>query len=80
MTSHKKEDYIDLTKLSQRELLLLMRQEIQGIKEDVHQVQAAEQKIMLKVNTLEVKSRVWGSVGGFISGIAAIIGERLLLK
>lgn len=80
MSPQKKEEQIDLSKLTQRELLILLNRDVEDIKNELQSIQRNEAKIMLKVNTIEVKGRVWGSLAGFVGAIVAVISERILLK
>jgi hypothetical protein len=70
------EDLIDLNKLSQRELLIVVHNKVQGLEKKSEKAEEAHEKMLLKVNTLETKSKVWGSLGGLITAIIAIIIER----
>jgi len=75
--AEKKEELIDLNRLSQRELLILMHAKVEAIEKTIEQINEREQQMALKVNSLETKSRMWGSIAGFGSAIIAILIERL---
>jgi len=68
----KKEEPIDLNKLSQRELIIVLYRDVKELKDDVKKIAELE----LKVNTLETKSRVWGALTGFFAALGTIIFER----
>ena len=73
-----KEDAIDLNRLSQRELLILLAKDVRELKTDVEKLQEAQQKMGLTVNELETKSKIWGSIAGFFTAVAALILEKIL--
>jgi hypothetical protein len=68
----KKEEPIDLNKLSQRELLILCVRDVQELKEKDKE----REKLAMQVNTLETKIKVWGAIAGFVSGGLIIIFEH----
>lgn len=74
----KKDELIDLNKLSQRELLIVMHNDVKDLKKEMHQMGSEMAELKLKVNTLETKSKVWGSVTGFLSALGTLFLERLL--
>lgn len=69
---------INLNELSERELLLLINQRVEHLEDKCEQIDKTNQALMLKVNTIETKSKVWGSVAGLITFIISIIIEKLL--
>jgi hypothetical protein len=76
-----KDDKINLDELSQRELLILLHNNVKDLKDDVKEMKVREAEMALKINSLEAKSKVWGSIGGgvvgfFTAGITLFI-ERL---
>lgn len=80
MAEDKKEDLIDLDKLSQRELLIICARDVKELKSELATVKSEQHNMALKVNTMETKSKVWGSVAGFITGLLAVAGEKLLIR
>lgn len=72
------EEKIDLRNLKQRELLILLHSKVESIEKDLDQVQASNHELLLKVNTMETKSKVWGSLAGFVTFIVTLLIEKLL--
>lgn len=72
------EERIDLRNLKQRELLILVHSKVEAIEKDLDQVKQSNQQLLLKVNTMETKSKVWGSLAGLITVIITLIIEKLL--
>ena len=64
-----KEDVIDLNKLSQRELLILIYHDVKELKKEVNGIKDREITMALKVNELETKSKLTGGIVGFFSGL-----------
>lgn len=78
MAERKEDELIDLSKLTQRELLILLHQDVSELKAEVKAITAREQELALKVNSLESRSKVWGSVAGFLTALGAILFEKLI--
>lgn len=70
---------IDLNKLTQRELLIRLYDKVQRIEETQEEMDERGQKMALKVNSLEVKSKVWGAIAGFLSAMG-LLGIQLLIE
>jgi hypothetical protein len=69
-------EFIDLKKLTQRELLILVHNKVEILEKKGEKAEESHEKMLLKVNTLETKSKVWGGLIGFITAIITIIIER----
>jgi hypothetical protein len=73
-------ELIDLNKLTPRELLILVHNKVVMLEKKSEKAEDAHQEMLMKVNSLETKSKVWGSVSGFVGGILtaiiAVIIER----
>lgn len=61
--------YIDLNKLTQRELLIMVHNDVKALKGDVKELKDDSIKTKIKVNTLETRSKLWGALMGFLSGL-----------
>lgn len=61
--------YIDPKKLTQRELLIVLYNDMQTVKKDVEELKSDSVNTKIKLNTLETKSKLWGGLMGFLSGI-----------
>jgi DeoR/GlpR family transcriptional regulator of sugar metabolism len=70
----------DLNKLTERELLILVNYQVQQLEDKMQEQEEQIQTLMIKVNTIEAKAKVWGSITGLFTGLAAIIGERFLMR
>jgi hypothetical protein len=68
----KDEEPIDLNKLSQRELLILLHSDVKELKEDMKSVRELE----IKVSNIETKNKVWAGLVGFFTALATIFFER----
>lgn len=75
--AEEKEEPIDLNKLSQRELLIVVATEVKGLKENVNSLQAGQQEMKLKVNTIETRGKVWGGIMGIFGAGAVAVLERI---
>jgi hypothetical protein len=71
------EDRIDLKNLKQRELLILVHSKVEEMDKKIEKLESSNQSLILKVNTMETKAKVWGSLGGIITFIISIIVEKL---
>lgn len=71
------EERIDLRNLKQRELLILLHSKVEDMTKDLDQVKDCNQQLLLKVNTMETKSKVWGSIAGLASAIATVLLSML---
>ncbi len=70
------EKLIDLTKLSQRELLIVLANDVRELKDELKEVKQEQHKMALQVNTLKTQSKMAGGIVGFISGlVSGIIGS-----
>ena len=74
---------IDLNKLSQRELLILCASDIRQLKVDSKELREQNQQLAqkqqdqaLQINSLETRAKVYGGIGGFITGLAWSLIER----
>jgi len=74
------DEKINLQELTQRELLILLHQDVKELKADVAAVQKEQHSVALKVNTIETRSKVWGAIAGFCTALVAAIGERIINK
>jgi len=74
----KNEELIDLNKLTQRELLILLHQDVKELKEGQKEGKEEIQELKIQVNSLETKSKVWGGVIGFFTAIGTIFFEKLI--
>lgn len=72
------EERIDLRNLKQRELLILVHSKVESIEADLSKVKQCNQELLLKVNTMETKSKIWGSISGALAG-AIVTGLLSLL-
>lgn len=72
------EEKIDLKNLKQRELLILVHSKVESIEKDLDHVKQSNQQLLLKVNTMETKSKVWGSIAGFIAFIVTLLIEKIV--
>lgn len=73
------DEYIDLNKLTQRELLILLAKDVKYLKQNFNELDDTSQEMVLKINSLEVKSKVWGAIAGFISALA-LLGIDLIIE
>lgn len=71
------EEKIDLKNLKQRELLILVHSKVESIEKKTQQLEDSNQRLLLKVNTMETKSKVWGSIGGLGAFFFSLIAEKL---
>lgn len=78
--SEERKELIDLNKLSERELLILLNHKVQGLDERVEHMEDGQQEMALKINSMESKSKVWAGIVGFFTGLFALILERLINK
>ena len=62
------EEPIDLSRLSQRELLILCARDIQELKKDFADMKTEQNKMKEDLITSKAHNKVWGSVIGFMSG------------
>lgn len=74
------EELIDLNKMTQRDLLIRLHENVKDLKQDMKDTKASQQKMELKVNSLETRSKVWGSVSGFFAAIGTVIVEALFVN
>lgn len=72
------EEKIDLKNLKQRELLILVHSKVESIEKDLDHVKQSSQQLLLKVNTMETKSKVWGSIAGLIAFIVTLLIEKIV--
>lgn len=72
------EEKIDLRNLKQRELLILLHSKVESIEKDLDSVKQSNQRLLLKVNTMETTSKVWGSIAGLVTFIATLIIEKII--
>lgn len=70
-------ELIDLNKLTQRELLILVATDVRELKVEVEEIKKREAAMALKVNELETRSKVWAGVVGFFAAIVTVLVERL---
>lgn len=68
-----KPEPINLDNLTQRELLIVVAKNQQRLQSEFDEVRKAQDTMALQVNTLETKSRVWGAVSGFVSGLITAV-------
>ncbi|NOS94544.1 MAG: hypothetical protein HOP30_21750 [Cyclobacteriaceae bacterium] len=73
-----KEEPIDLNKLTQRELLIMLHSDVKELKENQKEARKEHQVMELKLNTLETKAKVWGGFTGFLAAIGTVIFERFI--
>lgn len=73
-----KEEPIDLKRLSQRELLIVVATKVEELKTQNDELEKGQNRLSLKVNAIETRSSVWGSVGGFFTALAVVLTERFL--
>jgi len=76
--STQEREKINLNELSERELLILLNRQVGDLERKCERIDEVNQKLMLKVNTLETKSRVWGAVAAFITTIITLLLEKIL--
>jgi len=76
--SEDSEEYIELNKLKPRELLILLHKNGEDIKAEIEKLKASNQDLVIKVNQLETKSKVWGGVVGFFASLSALVMEKML--
>lgn len=72
----KKEELIDLSKVSHRELLIMLHKDVKELKVNAKENNAQHHTMELKLNTLETKAKFWGGFAGFFSAIGALFIER----
>lgn len=72
------EEKIDLKNLKQRELLILVHSKVESLEKKMEHLEQSNQQLLLKVNTMETKSKVWGSIAGLITFIVSVIIEKIL--
>lgn len=70
-----REEYIDLKKLKQRELLILLHNKVENLEKSNDEIVKSNQQLILKVNTMETKSKVWGGIAGAFSFVLGLIIE-----
>lgn len=82
MAPEKKDERIDLNNLKQRELLILVANNVERLEERSEKVETCVQDLLIKVNTLETKSKiggsVWGSIAGLVTAVITIIIEKFI--
>lgn len=69
-------ELIDLNKLSQRELLILLHSDVKELKAEMKEAKEGREQLALKVNSLETRNKVWSAVVGFFSGLIAVFIGR----
>ncbi len=74
----KDDNLIDLNKLTQRELLILVATDVRELKVEVEEIKKRETAMALKVNELDTRSKVWAGVVGFFAAIITIVAERFI--
>lgn len=67
------EEKIDLRNLKQRELLILVHSKVESIEKKTEHLEQSNQQLLLKVNTIETKSKVWGSLAGIVSALLTVL-------
>jgi hypothetical protein len=73
-------DAIDLNKLSHRDLLLLLHSDVKELKTGMEKVRDKQSNTELKVNSLETKSTIGGSIGGFLAGFAITLIDKFITR
>lgn len=66
-------DNIDLTKLSQRELLIVTHQKVNEIAEAVDTISKQQAKHEVRISLVEQRVMMWGAVFGSVSAIVTSI-------
>lgn len=70
------EEKIDLNKLTARELLIVVHNDVKELKGEMKTVKDAQHQTELKVNGIETRNKVWAGIIGFITGIAGIFAAK----
>lgn len=72
---HDDEELIDLNKLSQRELIILLHSDVKELKDEVKELKDTQNTMAIELNTMKTKSTMWGAVAGTVVGIGIAVIE-----
>ncbi len=77
MTPQKQNEYIDMNKLTQRELLILLNNQVKNLDKKVEEISETQKQSIERITEVEskikVQSAVWGAVSGIFTGIVFLI-------